>query len=186
MGQILAQMLGFGPAIASLIASQCKKLTTILPWNATSNLLLAMTYWFAGGSSGAWICYAAVVQTIIAYCYARKEKEVPRWQTFAFLALYIVIAALTYTRKVDLIPAVASLTYALAVVQTKPFGCRIFHSVNSALWIVYDIVVGAYTMVLTHGVILISLLIAIVRYDIIKQPEKVEATEEITKQSEET
>lgn len=172
--QILTQLVGFGPAVASLIASQCKKLTTILPWNALSNLLLAVTYTLAGGFSGAGICYTAVIQTMISYFYARKKKEVPLWQTFVFLAIYLLIAVFTYKGPSDIIPAVASITYALAVVQSKPLGYRIFLSVNSALWVIYDIVVMAYTMVLTHGLLLVSLLIAIVRYDIKKRPENVE------------
>ena len=40
---------------------------------------------------------------------------------------------------------------------------------NGAVWIIYDVSVGAYTMIITHIITVLSALIGIIRFDIKKK-----------------
>ena len=56
----------------------------------------------------------------------------------------------------------------LSIAQKKPSGYRIFMLLNGIIWMVYDVSVSAYTMILSHVVTTLSALIGIIRLDIKK------------------
>ena len=63
----------------------------------------------------------------------------------------------------------AAVTCALALSQEKPSVYRIFMLANGLIWVVYDVSVGAYTMIISHAVTAASALIGIIRLDIKKE-----------------
>lgn len=61
----------------------------ILLGQITVNLLAASTFFLFGGLSGAWICFVAIVQTIVMFFYNRKNKLPHISITILFILLYI-------------------------------------------------------------------------------------------------
>ncbi len=166
---LIAQAIGPVTTVMSIVSAQFKKLTPILLSELMMNALVALSYILLGGLSGSYICIAASVQTLVCYFFARREVKVPRALTAAFVAMYIVITIITWQGPLDILPGVCAVMFALSVVQDNPAGYRIYMGVNSLLWIIYDIVILAYSMVITHGLLLISIIIAILRHDIQKK-----------------
>ena len=60
----------------------------------------------------------------------------------------------------------AALTCAFSLVQEKPSLYRIFMLLNGIIWMIYDINVGAYTMIISHIATALSAGIGIIRLDI--------------------
>lgn len=168
---IAAQAVGLLTAVAAAAGAQCKKMTSVLILNLISNSLVALSYILLGGISGSYVCIAASVQTVISYLYTRKNEDVPKIITGVFICIYIALSVYTYKTPIDVIPAICAVMYALSVVQSKSSGYRVFMGINSVLWVIYDIVIGAFTMIITHGLLLTSIIIAMIRYDIKKNTE---------------
>ncbi len=166
---IISQIIGLITTVTAVVSVQFKSMKLILIFELLSNLLVASTYILLGGISGSYICLVASVQTVVSYIYAKKKKEVPGFITAIFICAYIAITVFTFKTPIDILPGICAVTFALAVVQTKSSGYRVFMATNSFLWIVYDLVVKAYTMIITHGLLLGSIIIAMARYDIKKQ-----------------
>ena len=64
------------------------------------------------------------------------------------------------------ISALAALTCALGLIQEKPAAYRAIMLANGLIWSVYDLNVGAYTMILSQAATEISALIGIIRIDL--------------------
>ena len=66
----------------------------------------------------------------------------------------------------DLISSLAALTCAFALVCERPSIYRIFMVANGSIWFIYDINVGAYTMIISHVATAISACVGIIRLDL--------------------
>ncbi len=169
---LIAQALGPVTTVISIVSSQMKSLKAILLLELAANLLVALTYLLVGGDSGAYICLVACIQTTISFLYTRKGRQCPTALTVVFLCIYIGITIVTYQSPTDILPGLCSVTFALSVVQKNAARYRVYMAINSLLWVVYDLIVGAYSTILTHGLLLISLILAMIRLDRKKAEDK--------------
>ena len=166
---VFAQILGVITTIIVIAALQMKNIKTIFFFEALANLLVAASCLLLSGLSGAAICIAATVQTVISYMYSSKEKEAPKVLTVGFMLVYIILSVFTYKELPDVLPCIGALVYAVAVGQKKPFIFRIMMILNAAVWIGYDVWVGAYSLILTYVFQLTSSAVGIIRIDLKKK-----------------
>ena len=94
-----------------------------------------------------------------------------------FCAMYIVGTCIVYQGWGDILTCVCALFYVLAILQKDSKGFRRYILVNASVWIVYDIYTLAFSGMLTHGLALVSILVAMVRLDFRKKPKVVETGE---------
>ena len=126
----------------------------------------AFSYILLGGLSGCGIYLVALGQAIVYFIFSVKGKKAPLVVTITFILLYIICSILTYKTPTDLISATAALTCALALSTDKPCLYRVFMVANGVVWIIYDISVVAYTMIISHVVTALSAGIGIIRLDL--------------------
>ncbi len=161
----IAQGISVITAIIAILSVQLKNMKGILVTQLIGNSMAASTYFLLGGFTGAGVSIIAVVQTVVMYFYNVKDKKPHLAVTLAFIAAYILNAALTFSSIFDIFPAIAAVCFALAVAQTKPVAFRFFSIWNPLCWIVYDVYAKAPVNLLTHMGVLISVLVACVRLD---------------------
>ena len=125
----------------------------------------ALSYILLGGLSGCGIYLVALLQAIIYYFFRAKNKKTPMALSIAFLCAFLICSATTYKSLVDLVSVTAALSCALCLMQEKPSRYRVFMLFNGIIWMIYDISVGAYTMMISHIVTTLSAIIGIVRLD---------------------
>lgn len=178
---ILAQIAGFITAILAIIAVQLKEMKSILLMGVVTNALTVTNYWLLGEMSGAWICLIAIVQSLWIFYYSKDGRRFPKRLNYIFMLLYSVAVFVAYQNIYDILSWVAAICFALAVVQLESSKYRLIICINSLSWIVYDIMTRSYTMGLTHGLIFLSTVIAIIRLDR-KQKTKEDRVEEIVEQ----
>ena len=82
-----------------------------------------------------------------------------------FSIAYIVGSVLTYTQWPDIISCICALLFVLTIAQENASGMRNVMLVSMSLWIIFDISVGAYTNIITHGSTILSILTAKARLD---------------------
>lgn len=162
---ILAQAISVVTTVVVVLTMQFKRMHMILLGQLLGNLLTAIPYFLLKGYSGAAICTLACVQTVVMFILERKGIRVPIWLLLAFVALYLGCAVYFYQTPWDIVPALASLSYALSVAQQKPARSRLFYVFNPILWMIYDLSCKGYVSFGMHLFILISTVVAMIRID---------------------
>jgi thiol:disulfide interchange protein len=167
---VLAQLFGLLAAIALICSIQMKNKKTILIFMILGNGFFVINFIILHAYSGALICLVATIQTIISYIKTNNNKDFPRFLIFLFLLIFLICGLCTYKEIVDIIPIICSILFSLLIIQKKESNIRILTIFNALTWIIYDILVGAYTATFCDIFLLISAVIAIFRYDLKKAP----------------
>lgn len=166
---IIAQSFGIIACIFSVISMLSKSITGALIYQMLANLAIAINFGLVDGISGSVVCIIGTIQTLVLFLIRKKEKEPKFWLLGLFLVAYITASVVMFAKWFDILSAIAAVTFAVAVMQKKPSMYRIIMLVNSCLWIVFDFCAGAYTAIITHGVILVSIIVGMLKNDFKKQ-----------------
>lgn len=161
-----SQICGLIVSVAAIVSMQLKGIRGVLVCQLICNGVGAVSYILLGGFSGCGIYLVALGQAIVYFCFRVKDKKAPVAVAILFILLYLLCAASTYHSPVDLIAAAAALTCAFSLIQEKPSLYRIFMLANGVIWMVYDVNVGAYAMILSHLATALSAGVGIVRLDL--------------------
>ena len=153
--------------ISVIVTATFKKVNHILLGEIAMNLLVALSFVFLGGLSGAWVCIVATVQTVILFF--ANERQISKTArtviTVIFLAAYVVGTAVVYVDWKDIVACLCAFFYVFAVCATKSANYRWFMLVNSLLWVIYDIKTAAFVNIITHGITAVSTIIGKIRLD---------------------
>lgn len=169
MAYILSQIFGGLVFVAVFLALQMSDMKRSLLCQIACNVLGMLSYVLAGGISGCGIYLVAALQSLVLYCYRRSGKAEPGWLYPVIFAAYIGCSALTFRGSADIVPAVAALLCALALIQKNTLYYRILLLLNGMTWIVYDLVLGAYTMLASHIFVVASAVLGILRFHVLKK-----------------
>lgn len=165
---ITAQILGLIGAIVLIVSIQFEHKKNIIISLAIANMLFVISFLLLNAYSGAIICLIAAIEAIINYAYDVKKKKFPKILIPIYVIIPLICGVLTYKTYVDIFPIICSMLSVLLILQTKEKYIRIITLVSIVLWITYDMLVSAYTTMLSDCFFLISTTIAIIRYDILK------------------
>jgi len=163
---LFSQICGLIVSVAIIASMQFKDIRYALVCLLICNSVGAMSYILLGGLSGCGIYVVALIQTIVYFFFRWKKKNAPSWLVAVFLLLYILCSWSTYKSPVDLLPTAAAICCALALAQEKASRYRNITLINGLIWVVYDVNIGAYTMILAHLATAISAAVGIYRMDI--------------------
>ncbi len=166
---VFSQICGLIVSAAAIISMQLKNIRWILVCQLICNGVGALSYILLGGLSGCGIYLVALLQAVIYYLFRAKNKKAPMVLSIAFLCAFLLCSLATYKSPVDLISALAALSCALSLMQEKPSLYRVFMLFNGAIWMIYDVSVGAYTMVISHIATTLSAAVGIIRLDLKKR-----------------
>ncbi len=164
---LISQILGYLSTLTVLFALQQKEMKIILILSIISNVMSSASNLLIGGYAGGCVCALAVIQTVISFRYEWKEKKVPLYVTGIFVAGYIAITVFTYNTILDILPCLAAILYACAIVQKKPLRYRLFIAFNASLWILYELTLPTpnYALAINCSLQLVSTIIGMIRLD---------------------
>ena len=169
MAYIISQVSGILVFIFAFISMQAKNIKTSLLCQIFCNGLGMVSYVLTDGFSGFGIYLIATIQSAVFFFLRKSGKEEPRWiYPFIFIA-YIACSLMTFTSALDIVPMIAALLCALALIQKKPNYYRIIVLSNGALWVVYDLFIVNYAMLASHIFIVGSAIWGIVYRDVLKK-----------------
>ena len=143
--------LGFVSLVsASLIKGDKMKPVLFLVFCA--NMLYATGYLVGGsGINGAASCYLGGVLSIINFFFESKNKPVPKWLIFvymaAFIALNLIVGGFTILVGVAII---ACLIFVLCIGQKDGASYRFWTVLNLAQWCLYDLLSRSYGALAGH------------------------------------
>jgi hypothetical protein len=169
MEYYFSQILGVFVFICVFASMQTKNIKYVMLWQIGCNGLGMLSYVLLDGFSGSGIYMVALIQSLIFFFIRKYGKDEPRWIQPVIIVAYIACSALAFKGLIDIIPMIAAVTCALGISQKKPTNYRIIMVLNGAVWMIYDILVGAYTMLGSHVLTVIAALIGIIRLDILRK-----------------
>lgn len=171
---LISQIFGIIITVGSVLMLQLKDVKKTLFCSAVVNILGTINYIIAGGLSGCGVYLIAAVQSSVFLIIRTREREPSKYLGWFFSAAMLICSLTAYRRPADLFAAAAALFCALGLAQKKASGFRFFTLFNGASWLVYDVVIGAYSMILAHSVTLLAAAVGIVRLDLKKTKKEVE------------
>ncbi len=166
MSFVFSQICGLIVSVAAIISMQLKNIKFILVCQLICNGVGSLSYILLGGFSGCGIYLLALTQSIVYYLFRIKQKKVPIFIAIIFICMYLLCSLTSYKGLSDLFSATAALTCALSLIQEKPSRYRVFMLLNGLIWMIYDIKLGAYTMIISHMATALSSCVGIIRLDL--------------------
>ena len=163
---ILAYAVGILTTVVAVLSMQFKSMKIVLLLQIVANGLLGVQYAIRGADTGVWSLALGVVQIILSYVLNVKSIRFPRWLVLLFVAGYLIITVFTFKSFFDVLPFIALCIFSVSIIQEKSRICRILSVLNSITFLIYDVSTQSYSAIITHGTILLFLIVGILRLDL--------------------
>lgn len=167
MDQFVAQGVGYLALLFVILSFQKNKRTTLLLVMLTGLLLFTVHYALIGAWTGSLMNLIEAGMVFIAY-----KKETKAWAQrvfwlYFFIGLYVISGVFTVKGWIDVLPVLAQAFGAVAVWQTSARAIRFLMLAPRPLWFIYNLAVGSQAGVVAEVLITTSVVIGIVRFDIL-------------------
>ena len=166
--KILALIVGLTAVTVFLLGYQQKTRKRIIIFNATSRVLYVLQYILLGAFEGAALDIAGIIASALAH-----KKNTPFVKKHLKLVILgcntlIVLTGLPLYKNIfSLFPIIGVLFHTGAFWINDEKRIRQVSFIGSPFWLIYDLVSGAYSSCIGDTLSLVSLAIAMFRYDIL-------------------
>ena len=170
---VLANVLGLCAVACFVISYQMKARRSIIVLGAISRILYVLQYVLLGAFDGALLDMVAFVISLLC---SQTEKGFVK-KHFALTVvlsnvLIVSVGMLTYRNIFSLFPILGVIFEILALWLKKEKNIRLVSLFGAPFWMMFNIKNAAYGSVVGNVITLVSLTIAILRYDILKKEQK--------------
>jgi len=164
---VLAQIIGLFAVTAFLLSYQQKKRTNIIIWNATSRVLYIIQYVLLGAFEGAVL---DILGTISSFMAQKKENKIIKKYLILFVSvinlIILAVGLSMYKNIFSLFPIVGVILHTTAFWITEEKTIRKISFLGSPFWLVYNLASQAYGSAIGDMLTMVSIGVAIYRYDI--------------------
>lgn len=168
MIETVAQIVGFGGAALNGLSFQQKKRKGIIGVQIGAAVLFIIHYILLGAYTGAALNFIGLLRSIVFINNDKKWAKSPVW-----LGVFVVISAvssvLTWVDWYSVLPAAAMILTTVSYWLKSETKIRLVTFPSSPCWLIYNIITGSVAGIITECIVMSSLIIAIVRYDILKK-----------------
>ena len=163
---ILAQLMGIGALIFLIYSFQKNNKKTLLKFQIISSFLYALQYLFLGAITGFLMNIVCMTRNYVF----KKYDDIDTSLSWLLLIIGVMslLTMFSYDGYASLLPFIAVLLFTISLWLGNLRLIRIFEAVGAILFIVYSIIVNAYTGVFAFSFELSTVLFAIYRFDIKK------------------
>ena len=170
--EIFIQLIGGIGVLASVISFQRKKHNSILLFRTLNEAFFALQYFLLGAYTGMTMNLIGCVRNIIFSKQVEKDKKTTVTAVI-FCVLFLVLGVLAWQGPKSILIIVAKIlsTIAYGNKNTTVVRCLIF--VTSTSWLIYNYCVFSIAGVICEAFTLVSLIVGVIRLDIIPRMKKV-------------
>ena len=165
---ITIQLIGFAALATSLISFQFKKHGQILFCRTASELIFALQYILLGAWSAAIMDGISVIRNT-SYTYLVKKNRSTTPVIIGFCTFVIVVGVVTFEGLISLLPIISKLLTTISYGMKNERLLRLITLPSCIFWIIYNAYIGVIAGILVDSLALVSLLIAMYKFDIRKQ-----------------
>jgi ribosomal protein S18 acetylase RimI-like enzyme len=161
---VLAQILGFIAFLLYAISLQQNDKKKLLLIQIFTNILFGLQYLLLDAMSAAGMNIIYLASCILFYYQGNKKPS--KAQLFMFIAAIFLIGILTYNNHFySLIPVIPAFICIYTLWQNNMTIVRVGALISGLSYILYNIIVGAYAVILMNIISSITVIIAIIRFD---------------------
>ena len=169
--QLVIRGLGIAALVASLLSFQFKKHKQIVLCKMLSELTFALQYFLMGAYTGCLLDLISGARNFLFYRFVEKKRStVPLILLFSLLV--VVLAIGSWAGPISLLPMVAKLLTTVSYGMKNERLLRCITLPSCAFWIAYNVFVGNWEAMISDSLSLISILIAICKFDILASRNK--------------
>lgn len=165
---VAAQIIGFIGAFTYFLVFQMKKRSSILAINILAGMIFVVHFSLIGAYTGAAMNVVCALRCTIYYFSDRKWAKSKAWLA-VFIGVSVVLGVLTWGDIYSVFPLMAMVVTSISFWLKKESHIRLLTLPTQPGWMIYNIHNNSISGLLTDIVIFSSILIAIIRYDIIKK-----------------
>lgn len=151
---IFYQLIGFGALIAMGLSYWQNDKRTILLWQVVANLIFAIRYTLLHACSGA-LCSFFQIVVLLLFLLQEKFNWSKLVTAIPIVAVFLLIAVVTYETPVTVLPIVASLAALLPFFQSRRWVIQMAGIASGLSWLMYVIAVRSYSGMVTESVLTI-------------------------------
>lgn len=167
MNQIIIQGIGYIALLFIILSFQKNKRVNILLFMLAGLVLFVVHYCLLRAWTGAIMNLIEAGVVFVAYKKEEKAWAKSKLWPYIFVLLYLVAGVITSKNPIEFLPVIAQIFGSIAVWQTNPRAIRFIMLVPRPLWFVYNLVVGSYAGMTAEILILASVIVGIIRFDIL-------------------
>ena len=161
---LAAQIIGLIGLILSIVAFQFKKHKHIVLLKLSSELVFSIQYILLGARTGAVLDFISVIRNFLFYKFVKKN--ISTTPVIVIFGLFVVITGfVTFDGFMSLLPIGSKLLTTVSYGMKNEKWLRVITLPSCILWIIYNLFVSSYAGTLTDGITLVSLLIAMYKFD---------------------
>ena len=174
MVDIITQGIGFLGAGMNFLSFQQNKRSKIIGFQIVAAILFILHYIMLGFTkgadayTGAALNFIGLTRSIVFINNDKKWAKSPVW-----LGIFVVVSAvssvLTWVDWYSFLPAMAMILTTVSYWLKSETKIRLVTFPSSPCWLIYNIITGSVAGIITECIVMSSLIIAIVRYDILKK-----------------
>lgn len=173
---LAAQIIGLCAVAAFIFSYQLKGRRAIIFLNASSRVLYVLQYLLLGAWEGALL---DVVAFFISLLYRECDRGFIKKHFLLTVilsnAVIIGLGMLTYQSLYSLLPILGVIFETLALALRGERGIRAVSLLGAPFWLIYNLASGAYGSAIGNVITLVSITVAIIRYDVLKREKSGEA-----------
>ncbi len=174
MIETISQIIGFGGAGLNFLSFQQRKRSRIIGVQIGAAVLFIIHYILLGidgdgeAFSGAALNFIGLMRSVVFINNHKKWAKSPVWLA-VFVIISVIAAILTWESWYSILPSVAMILTTVSYWLKNETKIRLITFPSSPCWLIYNIIVNSTAGIITECVVMTSLIIAIVRYDILKK-----------------
>ncbi|MBR0535351.1 MAG: YgjV family protein [Clostridia bacterium] len=174
MIEIITQGIGFCGAGLNFLSFQQNKRSKIIGFQIGAALLFIMHYILLGitngadAFTGAALNFIGLSRSIVFINNDKRWAKSPLWLVL-FIIVSVVAGVLTWEDWYSFLPPLAMILTTVSYWMKNETKIRLITFPSSPCWLVFNIITGSVAGIVTECVVMSSLIIAIVRYDILKK-----------------
>ena len=164
--ELFGQLIGFlGTAMVAL-GMQCKSYNKVVFVRTANAFISALHYLLIGGYTGMAVNLASVGSNVIYWDRIRRKKSTLVYQIL-FGTLFVVLGCLSWHGPISLLVVAAKLISSVSMGINNTKVIRILNLFSTPCWLMYNIFVGSIAGMCSDVLMLTSIIIGLIRVDII-------------------
>lgn len=175
MNQTIIQGIGYVALFSLVFSFQRNKRSNILLFQIIATIVFTLHYYLLH----AWIAVAMnAIEALRTILFYQKDMKVwaqhPVWM-YISMGAFILAGLIIWTDYSSLLLIIATVVDTFALWKSSTRSIRFLMLISRPLWFVYNFLVGSYAGMTTEVLVLASVLIGIVRFDVLKNKKEVQA-----------
>ena len=165
---LIGQIIGIIAMIFSFIVYQQNNRKKMLILKGISNGFWVIHFFMIGAPAGAVLNFIGIPREFVFYHNDKKWAKNILWPIL-FILITVVSSLLSWEGAITLLPCIGSVLAVAAFAIRSVKLTRLINIPANTLWLIYVLITRSYGGALANIVILTSISIAIIRYDIRKE-----------------